>query len=218
MANATAHTGMPAAFSVDGHLLPLDLASLFLRPRTVARLTAVRRRQPEGPCTRRCSAASSTSTARRSGSSTPAGPAARSGEGDAPCRSPRRAQCCTQPSPVQLRGHRVPDRRRLRLRGAGRRCQAWTRQLLDPRSTWSDAYGVRPESAGPWPGCSGRTSSASTTRASPRPARGPDAAGLGPSGSVRKRDRRAPTSWSSAPAVRACARPSRPTTPGRMWQ
>jgi hypothetical protein len=29
VANATAHTGMPAAFPVDGHLLPLDLASLF---------------------------------------------------------------------------------------------------------------------------------------------------------------------------------------------
>ena len=76
------------------------------------------------------------------------------------------------------RGRRVPDRRRLRLRGPGRRagrgrgsCSIRAR----PGATRRRTTRRRRTS----PGCSERTSSASTTRASPRPGRGPDAADLG---------------------------------------
>ena len=68
-----------------------------------------------------CSARSSPSTGRTSGSSTPAGPEARRRRSATVtgCRSRRPGRCSTQPLSGRLDEVRVPRRRDLRLRGAG---------------------------------------------------------------------------------------------------
>ena len=74
---------------------------------------------------------------RPSGSSTPAGRAGRSARASA-CRSRATRALLHAALDEGLRERRVPDRPGVRLRGAGRRCRAWTTALLDPRSTWAD--------------------------------------------------------------------------------
>ena len=106
------------------------------RSRRSRRASARRSCRSRRPSTRACSARSSTSTARPSGSSTRAGRAARSARATA-CRSRRRARCSTPRSPAgsttstyradEVFGFEVP----VAVPGVDG-------ALLDPRSTWRD--------------------------------------------------------------------------------
>ena len=96
------------------------------------------------PSTRGCSARSSIGTAPRSGSSTPAGRAARTARATG-CRSRRPAGSCTRRSQGELDevDYRVDDVFGFEV--PGRACPASSRRSSIPRSTWRDPDVVRRE-------------------------------------------------------------------------
>ena len=118
-----------------------------------------------------CSARSSTSTARPSGSSTPAGRAARSARATG-CRSPRRARCCTRRSRARSTASSTAPTRssasrcRSRCPGVDARCSIRARPGRDPGAYDAKAARARRDV----PRRTSRSSRTSTRR-SPQPGR-----------------------------------------------